>query len=397
MRTPNTSKPFGGVVIKLKTKQPILRLIRVCLILLFTFFCCMGLLYLFDTVFNGTIMDWISNRYFTSYSYEYALDQETYVIEPNWSAIKSLVFSLFIFITLFWVATVILTSYIQSKRSMRTQTAHISHLIEQIMDDEIPDLSLIPKEYAQISAQMVQIKAASQRHEQLLKDEAARKNDLITYLAHDLKTPLTSVLGYLSLLDEAPDMPVEQKAKYVHIALSKAYRLEELINEFFDITRYNLQQIVLEKETINLDYMLMQMADEFYPLLTAHGNTIQLDVAEDLTVLGDSVKLARVFNNILKNAISYSYPSTPIRLSAHMANGVISIDFQNHGTTIPPHKLTAIFEKFFRLDEARSSNTGGSGLGLAIAKEIVTLHGGSISAASQNEITTFHISLPVSS
>ena len=192
-------------------------------------------------------------------------------------------------------------------------------------------------------------------------------------------------------------MPAEQKAKYVHIALAKAYRLEALINEFFDITRYNLQEIILEKETINLDYMLIQMADEFYPLLSAQGNTIELRVSENLTLHGDPIKLARVFNNILKNAISYSYPNTPIHLSAYAEDQMIHIDFQNQGSTIPPHKLTAIFEKFFRLDEARSTHTGGSGLGLAIAKEIITLHGGTISASSENEVTAFHILLPAQS
>ena len=123
-----------------------------------------------------------------------------------------------------------------------------------------------------------------QRHEQILKEEAARKNDLIAYLAHDLKTPLTSVIGYLSLLDEAVDMPTPQRAKYVSITLDKAKRLEKLINEFFEITRYNLQGIVLEKETIDLYYMLVQMTDEFYPLLQAHQNTTELDVDEEMTI-----------------------------------------------------------------------------------------------------------------
>ena len=109
-----------------------------------------------------------------------------------------------------------------------------------------------------------------------LKEEGIRKNDLITYLAHDLKTPLTSVIGYLSLLDEVPDMPQAQKEKYIHITLDKANRLEKLINEFFEITRYNLQQIILEKEMVDLYYMLIQMSDEFYPILASHGNTITL-------------------------------------------------------------------------------------------------------------------------
>lgn len=241
-----------------------------------------------------------------------------------------------------------------------------------------------------------QLKISVQDNEHAAQEAEQRKNDLIAYLAHDLKTPLTSVIGYLSLLDEAPDMPMEQKAKYVHIVLDKAKRLEKLINEFFEITRYNQQEIVLEKENIDLYYMLVQVTDEFYPVLSEHGNTIKLDANEDLTVYGDSVKLARVFNNILKNAISYSYPGTEITVSARAADTSVQIAFCNHGKTIPSTKLDSIFEKFFRLDETRATNTGGAGLELAIAKEIITLHGGSITAESENEVTTFSVSLPIS-
>lgn len=241
-----------------------------------------------------------------------------------------------------------------------------------------------------------QLKISVQNNEHAVHEAEQQKNDLIAYLAHDLKTPLTSVIGYLSLLDEAPDMPAQQKAKYVNITLDKAKRLEKLINEFFEITRYNLQDASLEKETIDLYYMLVQMTDEFYPVLSAHGNTIKLDANEDLTVYGDSVKLARVFNNILKNAISYSYPDTEITVSAKATGTSVQIAFCNHGKTIPSSKLNSIFEKFFRLDETRSTNTGGAGLGLAIAREIITLHGGSITAESENEITTFLVNLPAS-
>ena len=190
-------------------------------------------------------------------------------------------------------------------------------------------------------------------------------------------------------------MPKEQQEKYIHITLEKALRLEKLINEFFEITRYNLQQIVLDKEPLDLSFMLMQLTDEFYPLLTSHGNTIELQAEEDLSVFGDSVKLARVFNNILKNAISYSYPNSPIKVWAGKRETDIIICFMNQGKTIPVEKLNAIFEKFFRMDEARSTNTGGAGLGLAIAKEIVTLHGGAINASSENELTTFTVTLPI--
>ncbi len=221
-----------------------------------------------------------------------------------------------------------------------------------------------------------------------------RKNDLVVYLAHDIKTPLTSVIGYLSLLDESPDMPAEQKARYVGITLEKANRLEQLINEFFEITRYNLQSIVLNKEEINLTYMLMQIADEFYPVLEAKGKRAVVTADAGLTVYGDPDKLARVFNNILKNAAAYGYDNTDIEISAGMVQKNVAVVFSNHGKTIPPQKLDSIFEKFYRMDYSRSSGTGGAGLGLAIAKEIVNAHGGTIYAQSEKERTKFTVLLP---
>lgn len=126
-----------------------------------------------------------------------------------------------------------------------------------------------------------------------------------------------------------------------------------------------------------------------------HGNTVQLLVDEDLTIDADPVRLARVFNNILKNAIYYSYPDTEIIIIGKKQYENIVITFQNQGKTIPQQKLTSIFDKFFRLDDARTSNTGGAGLGLAIAKDIVELHGGSIAAESQNETIIFRVVLPL--
>lgn len=239
------------------------------------------------------------------------------------------------------------------------------------------------------------LKQTLEKREQDAKLSEQRKNDLVMYLAHDIKTPLTSVIGYLSLLDEAQDMPVEQKAKYVHISLDKAYRLEQLINEFFEITRYNLQSITLVKENIDLYYMLVQLADEFYPQLSANGKQAVIRAPENLTVYGDPDKLARVFNNVLKNAEAYSDQNTEIVISAEEIGQFIVISFQNRGNTIPVEKLSALFEKFYRLDDSRTSSTGGSGLGLAITKEIVILHGGTITAVSENHTVTFVITLPV--
>ncbi|WP_313799815.1 vancomycin resistance histidine kinase VanS [Cytobacillus sp.] len=256
---------------------------------------------------------------------------------------------------------------------------------------------LLPPELDFMEKKLNAVKGKLEKRAKDAKEAEQRKNDLVVYLAHDIKTPLTSVIGYLSLLDEAADMPIEQKAKYLKITLEKATRLEQLINEFFEITRFNLQSIMLEKETINLNYMLMQLADEFYPLLAPNGKQTIVEVEEDLKIDADANKLARVFNNILKNAIAYSYENSIIEIGGTRKNEQAIITFTNKGKIIPPHKLDMIFEKFYRLDVSRTTQTGGAGLGLAIAKEIIHAHGGSISAASNDERTIFTVAIPIHS
>ncbi len=223
-----------------------------------------------------------------------------------------------------------------------------------------------------------------------------RKNELVMYLAHDIRTPLTSVIGYLSLLDEDPDMKKEEQEKNIHIALEKAYRLDHMVNEFFEITRYHSKQIKLQKQSIDLYYMFVQLRDEFLPSFALRNNTIVLKLNENMTIYADPEKIARVFGNILKNAVSYSFPDTRIIISALQTDRHTIITFQNKGNPIPPQKLSSLFDKFYRLDESRISDTGGTGLGLAIAKEIVLLHGGTIEAHSEQELITFTVKLPLS-
>lgn len=265
--------------------------------------------------------------------------------------------------------------------------------MDRLLEESEVEITLSP-EMDFMEKKLNMVKNALEKRTKAAQEAEQRKNDLVVYLAHDIKTPLTSVIGYLSLLEEAPDMPMEQRAKYTKITLEKAYRLEQLINEFFEITRFNLQTIVLEKEEINLTYMLMQMADEFYPMLVPDNKQTVVDGEENLTVYGDTDKLARVFNNIFKNAIAYSFDDSTIEISAKRQNNNIVITFINQGKAIPQQKLDSIFEKFYRLDSSRSSNTGGAGLGLAIAKEIVTAHGGTITAESSNSHTMFTVTLP---
>ena len=224
--------------------------------------------------------------------------------------------------------------------------------------------------------------------------EAKQKEDFTAAFAHELKTPLTSIVAYLTMLEDHPDMPEEERKAYTHIALEKSIRLGELINEFFDITRYNLQNIELEPVEIDLTMMLEQLADELYGVLQEKKLTCEVDVEEELMIYGDPDKLARVFDNILRNAIAYCYADTEIRIEAKMKDGDIEITFTNAGDKIPGDMLQTIFEKFYRVDGSRSTGTGGAGLGLAIAKQIVELHGGRILAKSDDNRTQFVVTLP---
>ena len=269
----------------------------------------------------------------------------------------------------------------------------IGEEIDNILSDSEAPVTLVP-ELRPISEKLNTLKMTLKRREYAAIESEQRKNDLVVYLAHDLKTPLTSIIAYLTMLDEQPDMPEEERAKYTHISLEKSLRLGELINEFFEITRFNLQDIVLEKGKVNLSIMLEQLADESYAVLSEKTLTCSIHTDDGLIVNGDPDKLARVFDNLLRNAIAYSYPGTNIDIQAYCEMNTIVITFTNQGDQIPQQKLSSIFEKFYRVDNARSSRTGGAGLGLSIAKEIVELHGGTIEASSNFNCTKFTVRLP---
>ena len=271
----------------------------------------------------------------------------------------------------------------QLRRSIRQVASHPERPLD------------LPKELLPLRDDLDALRRQVEGQAEAVKENEQRRQDLIAFLAHDLKTPLTSVVGYLTLLKDDPGLTHAQRAKFTGIALDKARRLEELLGEFFDISRMDLDSGPEEHSPIQLSMLLEQLADEFYPLFAEKELQCAVEIEHHLMVLGDPDKLARVFDNVLRNAVSYSIPGGQVYIQAQKADGQAQVTIRNEGLEIPEGELANIFRKFYRLDAARSSRTGGAGLGLAIAKEIVERHGGGIRAESNGRLTSFVITLPL--
>ncbi len=251
----------------------------------------------------------------------------------------------------------------------------------------------LPSEVNEFSDKLNDIKYDYILNKKNAKEAEDKKNDLIMYMAHDLKTPLTSIIGYLTLLSDEQDISKESQQKYIKIALDKSLRVEDLTNQFFDITRYNLQNMPINKQEINLVYLLRQVIDECYPMLEKRNLKCEFKSIDKIMYYGDGDKLARAFDNLLKNAINYSYENTTIEIELEQKEEKIFIAFKNKRNKIPEYKLDKIFEKFYRGDDSRASSTGGAGLGLAITKQIIELHQGKIYVKNDSEYIEFFIEL----
>jgi two-component system sensor histidine kinase VanS len=300
--------------------------------------------------------------------------------------------------SLFWGTGIILIGWtIITCRFFQRPLRYLDEVVEASEQLAQPDNKpiILSDAMKEVQDELNLVREEALRNAAAAKEAEQRKNDLVVYLAHDLKTPLTSVIGYLTLLRDEPQISQELRAKYTGIALDKAERLETLINEFFEITRFNLTKLTLEPESVNLTRMLEQITFEFNPVLAEKSLRWNKHLAPEIRIVCDPDKLERVFDNLIRNAINYSYQNTAVLVTMEQSGSQVTVRIENHGKTIPPEKLDRIFEQFFRLDTSRSSSTGGAGLGLAIAKEIVELHGGTIAAGSADEQITFTVTLPM--
>ncbi len=252
----------------------------------------------------------------------------------------------------------------------------------------------LPVQLKEMESQLNYIMANVRKSRQEADEAVQRKNDMIVYMAHDLKTPLTSVIGYITLVKDEDGLPDNIRKKYLGIAMKKAEHLEDLINEFFEIARYNFTQMALEYSTVNLTVMIEQLLYEFKPVFAQKGLSYNTDMEADIMVLCDVERMERVFDNLFRNIVNYSYKNTDIVVSLkNIDKKRVRFIVENQGKTIPKEKLECIFEQFFRMDSSRSTEAGGAGLGLAIVKEIVSLHNGTVVCESEDERIRFIIEL----
>lgn len=291
-----------------------------------------------------------------------------------------------------WAVIVLVLTWRLVRRAARF-IDEVEDAARQLVDESDALITLSP-ELAEVAASLNTLKQESLHNARAAKEAESRKNDLIMYLAHDLKTPLASVIGYLTLLRDEPTLPADARTRYLTTTLVKAERLDTLINEFFEITRFNLSEMPLEPQRMDLSLLLEQLVFEAQPQLAEKGLTATLHTPEHLPLRADPDKLSRVFDNLLRNAILYSWPDTEIAITLTADDDRATVCFTNHGDTIPPEKLARLFEQFFRLDAARATS-GGAGLGLAIARAITRQHGGDITATSADDTVTFTVTLPL--
>ncbi len=220
------------------------------------------------------------------------------------------------------------------------------------------------------------------------------KNNLITNVAHDLRTPLTSVIGYLDLIVKNPDLEQETKERYMEIAYDKSLRLQKLIEDLFSYTKVSQGEVEPKLEPLNVIKFIEQMIDEFYPSFQEAGLEYEfLTNHNNIVVMADGDMLARAFSNLISNAVKYGRDGKNIRIHVNQKDEFVSIAIINYGKVIPKKDLEYIFERFYRVENSRSEKTGGTGIGLAIAKRIILMHGGTIKADSGMEGTTFEVIL----
>ena len=352
-----------------------------------------GICLLFDKGFNGMIIEWFNRNYIHTVDYYAPITNEySSVSFIDWEGLKRLFFVALVCILCIGCFIVMLSAYLYAKSRVKLNTKTISNMLNDYIASDKDITEIFSEDYEDIAIQMSKIKNQMKSTEQRIKDETVRKNDLILYLAHDLKTPLASVIGYLHLLKEEPQISEELKNKYISISLDKAIRLEDLTNEFFEIARFNLSDITLRYSTINLTRLLEQLIFEFKPMLQEKNLLCNLNADNEILLQCDADKLQRVFDNLLSNICKYSLHGTRVYLSTDVQNGRVTVSFKNISRYALDITSDELMERFVRGDTSRGSE--GSGLGLNIAKSLMEVQNGQMHLSLDGDLFKVTLHFP---
>jgi len=251
-------------------------------------------------------------------------------------------------------------------------------------NDEISDLA------NSINIMSNRLKGNYEKEKKIEKD----KNELIVAVSHDLRTPLTSIIGYLDLLKDDKFTYEEVQSEYLNVAYGKSINLKKVINELFEFTKLTSDISTLEKIPFNIAILVNQVVGEQIPFFSEKNITVEIESnVQELYCEIDIQKMVRVIENIVKNAEKYSFPNTNFKVTMMEIDNNIKISFENTAENISKEELEKIFEKMYRLDKSRTGETEGSGLGLAISKKIVELHNGKLWAECNDNIIKFNVLL----
>ena len=325
----------------------------------------------------------------------------TYLTNRGWAIPMILITGVVLFIASFVLLTTGMMRYLSG----------ISRGVNQIAAGDLD--TYIPvkghDELARLAGNINQMVARIRKSIEEERESERSKYELVTSVSHDLRTPLTSILGYLELVDGDKYQDEIQMRHYVSIAHEKAKGLKRLIDDLFEFTRVNYGGMTVRKETVNLGTLLEQLTEEFVPILEQAGMEYRLSLPPDkVNVEADPSLLVRVFENLMSNAVRYGSDGhyVDVELNQSSAAGEVVaggpaagwavVRIANYGAPIPENQVACIFERFVRVEESRSRDTGGAGLGLAIAKSIVELHGGTIRAYNEADRTVFEVQFPIS-
>ena len=276
--------------------------------------------------------------------------------------------------------------------------SHISDAVERISDGDLnTQVEVVgDDEFSSMASNLNKMVEDIRRLMDKERESERTKNELITNVAHDLRTPLTSIIGYLELLSGSVVLPPEMQKKYIDIAYSKAKRLEKLIEDLFGFTKMNYGKLAMHVSKVDIVKLLGQLLEESYPNFANKGLSYELQSNVPAKMItADGNLLARLFDNLIGNAIKYGAEGKRILVKVMADTDAVQVSVTNYGYVIPAEELPLIFDKFYRVEQSRSTHTGGTGLGLAIVKNIVDMHGGTITVKSDLNGTVFTVTLQV--